>query len=156
MNGAIRAAWTARDAERALPLVSRIAADIAETNARLADLLQALRTARAARVRARAAGRGRTEGGRRTGAAGGNLEALRVEVAAVSARLEELLSELAGLGCRAHGGDGGVDFPAVLDGEPVLLCWRPGEADVRWWHARGAGPRDRVPLPASALAEREA
>lgn len=40
-----------------------------------------------------------------------------------------------------------VDFPAVLDGEPVYLCWQFGEDRVRWWHRRAEGFAGRRPLP---------
>lgn len=32
-----------------------------------------------------------------------------------------------------------VDFPAHLDGEPVLLCWQFGETQVAFWHGEGDG-----------------
>jgi len=27
-----------------------------------------------------------------------------------------------------------VDFPALVSGRPVWLCWRLGEDEVSWWH----------------------
>jgi len=27
-----------------------------------------------------------------------------------------------------------LDFPAELDGEPVLLCWLEGERELNWYH----------------------
>lgn len=27
-----------------------------------------------------------------------------------------------------------VDFPALVSGRPVWLCWRLGEDEVGWWH----------------------
>jgi len=32
-----------------------------------------------------------------------------------------------------------VDFPAVLDGQAVYLCWQFGEDRVRFWHRRAEG-----------------
>ncbi|MGZ6273145.1 MAG: DUF2203 family protein [Candidatus Limnocylindrales bacterium] len=32
-----------------------------------------------------------------------------------------------------------VDFPALVSGRPVWLCWRLGEAEVAWWHEISAG-----------------
>ncbi len=40
-----------------------------------------------------------------------------------------------------------VDFPAVLDGEAVYLCWQFGEDRVRFWHRRSDGFAGRQPLP---------
>ena len=39
--------------------------------------------------------------------------------------------------CRSRTSTRGlVDFPAVIDGEPALLCWRVGEERIGFWHAR--------------------
>jgi hypothetical protein len=27
-----------------------------------------------------------------------------------------------------------VDFPALVSGRPIWLCWRLGEGEVAWWH----------------------
>ena len=32
-----------------------------------------------------------------------------------------------------------VDFPAVLDGEKVYLCWQYGEKEIAYCHARSEG-----------------
>jgi hypothetical protein len=40
---------------------------------------------------------------------------------------------------------GMLDFPAMLDDQPVMLCWRVGEPDLRFWHKPGHG-RTRHPL----------
>jgi Uncharacterized conserved protein (DUF2203) len=39
-----------------------------------------------------------------------------------------------------------VDFPAVLDGEEVYLCWLEGEPSVAHWHEPDAGFAGRRPL----------
>src|ERR1043166_5919682 len=39
-----------------------------------------------------------------------------------------------------------IDFPSVMDGRPILLCWRLGEPDVGYWHETNAGFRGRRPL----------
>jgi hypothetical protein len=40
-----------------------------------------------------------------------------------------------------------VDFPALHDGEEVLLCWEVGEQDVAFWHGLDEGFAGRKPLP---------
>jgi len=40
-----------------------------------------------------------------------------------------------------------LDFPALLDGEPVLLCWREGEDEVVHYHGWNDGFAGRRPLP---------
>jgi hypothetical protein len=39
-----------------------------------------------------------------------------------------------------------VDFPAVIDGNEVYLCWELEEDDVAYWHDMDAGYGGREPL----------
>ena len=39
-----------------------------------------------------------------------------------------------------------VDFPAMLDGDEVYLCWELGEAEVGYWHDLEGGYGGREPL----------
>jgi hypothetical protein len=39
-----------------------------------------------------------------------------------------------------------VDFPALVSGRQVWLCWRLGEDEVGWWHELTAGVAGRRPL----------
>lgn len=32
-----------------------------------------------------------------------------------------------------------VDFPALVSGRPIWLCWRLGEERVQWWHETTEG-----------------
>jgi hypothetical protein len=62
-------------------------------------------------------------------------------VAACVAQLEEL-------GVLVKDLDRGlVDFPALRDGEEVLLCWEVGEDEVAFWHGVDEGFAGRKPLP---------
>src|SRR6476620_8376495 len=40
-----------------------------------------------------------------------------------------------------------VDFPALHEGEEVLLCWQLGEDEVAHWHRVDEGFAGRKPLP---------
>jgi hypothetical protein len=61
------------------------------------------------------------------------------EFAQLARELQEVTTELHLLGVQVKDADSGLlDFPAVRDGEPVLLCWQVGEPAVEWWH----GPED--------------
>jgi hypothetical protein len=40
-----------------------------------------------------------------------------------------------------------VDFPALHEGEEVLLCWPVGEDEVAHWHGVDEGFAGRKPLP---------
>ncbi len=39
-----------------------------------------------------------------------------------------------------------VDFPALVNGRPIWLCWRLGEDEVAWWHEADTGFDSRKPL----------
>lgn len=64
---------------------------------------------------------------------------LRREVERGAARIEELVDELRELGVELKGWDGLVDFPALLEGREVYLCWKYGEPEVAHWHEIDAG-----------------
>ena len=76
------------------------------------------------------------------------------ELAALHEQLEQRTTELAAivdelheLGVQVKDLDSGlVDFPALRDGEPVLLCWRLGEDEVAFWHGLEDGFAGRRPL----------
>jgi hypothetical protein len=39
-----------------------------------------------------------------------------------------------------------LDFPALRDGEEILLCWQVGEDEIRYWHGVEEGFAGRKPL----------
>jgi hypothetical protein len=43
--------------------------------------------------------------------------------------------------------EGLIDFPALRQGETVLLCWKLGEDEIGYWHTVEAGFAGRRPLP---------
>jgi hypothetical protein len=71
-------------------------------------------------------------------------EQLEHEAEAVARAVEELQA----LGVLVKDLDRGlVDFPALRDGEEVLLCWQVGEGEVAYWHGLEEGFAGRKPLP---------
>jgi len=57
-----------------------------------------------------------------------------------SLRLREYVDELRALGVEPKSGvEGLVDFPAMLNGRRVCLCWKLGESRVLFWHDLEAG-----------------
>jgi hypothetical protein len=57
------------------------------------------------------------------------------EFTTLARELQEVVEELTLIGVQLKDADTGLlDFPAVRDGEDVLLCWRVGEAGVEWYH----------------------
>lgn len=43
--------------------------------------------------------------------------------------------------------EGLLDFPAKRGDEDVLLCWKLGEDEIRYWHGIDEGFAGRKPLP---------
>jgi hypothetical protein len=39
-----------------------------------------------------------------------------------------------------------LDFPCVIDGQTVLLCWKLGEKEIGFWHTPEEGFAGRKPL----------
>ena len=39
-----------------------------------------------------------------------------------------------------------VDFPALVAGRQVWLCWQPGDRSIGWWHDLDTGFDGRRPL----------
>ncbi len=43
------------------------------------------------------------------------------------------------------------DFPYLLDGRIVYLCWKLGEEKIEWWHEIDSGYASRQALPHGAI-----
>jgi hypothetical protein len=41
-----------------------------------------------------------------------------------------------------------LDFPCVMDGKTVLLCWKLGEKEIGFWHSPEDGFAERKPVDA--------
>ena len=66
-------------------------------------------------------------------------------------QLDELFEEIESLGCSYKDWNfsvGLVDFPAMVGGKEVLLCWKSDEDSVEYYHEPEAGFAGRKPLPA--------
>ncbi len=63
-------------------------------------------------------------------------------------RLQDYVRELRELGAEPKDGLAGlVDFPAMIDGRVVYLCWKLDEPQIGFWHELDAGFPGRQPLP---------
>jgi hypothetical protein len=70
------------------------------------------------------------------------------ELKGAQARLDELVSQVRLAGVEIKGlAPLLLDFPSELGGEPVLLCWLEGDADLAWYHRLDLGFAGRRPLP---------
>jgi len=67
-------------------------------------------------------------------------EARTPEFSRLAAELEDLLNRLSAIGVEVKDAESGLlDFPALRDGDDVLLCWQLGEAAIEFWHGREEG-----------------
>ena len=67
-------------------------------------------------------------------------------------RLREYVEELRALGVEpAHGPEGIVTFPSILDDRRVSLSWKLGEPEVLYWHEVDAGYGRRQPLATDSV-----
>ncbi len=123
-----RRLFTPALANRALPLVSRIVADILDAGRQF----------------------------RLEEAASGSRDSTRLKQ--LRREVEGFMAELNEVGCVYKDGDfdlGLVDFPAIIDGKPVLLCWRSDEIEVAHYHDIDAGFAGRTPIPAELMTDDE-
>lgn len=118
--------FTPKEANQTLPLVKRIVADILNTGDRIRSLSAQIGT---------------------------NAESNPQIVQWVN-QLEELFEELESLGCSYKDWNftvGLVDFPAVIDGQEVFLCWRSDEEALKYYHEIDAGFTGRKLIPKEEL-----
>ena len=63
------------------------------------------------------------------------------------AALKDVVSEFEARGILIKDLDRGlIDFPAIIGGREVFLCWEQGEDDVDHWHELDSGYSGREPL----------
>jgi hypothetical protein len=61
--------------------------------------------------------------------------------------IKDALAEIDAIGVQVKDLDIGLlDFPCVVDGEIVLLCWKYGEEKIQFWHGLEEGFRGRKPI----------
>ena len=125
--------FTPDEANSALDQVRPLAERMVELRARLAELEDEQREV----VRI-VAGNGSGEG---VG------DARTPEFAKLARELQDVVDELTSTGIQLKDADTGLlDFPAIREGEDVLLCWSVGEPAVEWWHGLedGYAGRQRI------------
>jgi hypothetical protein len=70
------------------------------------------------------------------------------EVERVARELAKTIDEIVSHGAEVKDLDEGlIDFPALRHGETVLLCWKLGEDQIRYWHRIEDGFAGRQELP---------
>lgn len=128
--------YTVEEANRELPRVRPIVAQIAELSALRPDLEEQLRMAEYAVQRPNANGDDHARAQQARDAVQGAEEELLKAVLGLNSLGIQLKGPLEGL----------IDFPSYRDGELVELCWHVGEETVAHWHRIGEGFAGRKPL----------
>ena len=124
--------FTVEQANRMLPLVRRIVRDIVDTHGRWAKAVKSYETAAT---------------WTRADSPSTHLTALAGEEQRLATEMEGYRSEMRALGLEFKGFEQGlVDFPGERGGRPILLCWKLGEDEVKYWHEVADGYAGRQPL----------
>lgn len=72
------------------------------------------------------------------------------EVKRLAHNIEGYLKELEEIGCYYKDWNfqlGLVDFPSIINGEEVYLCWRTDEENINYYHGINEGYVSRKPIP---------
>ena len=132
--------FSVEEANHALPLVRSIVGDIVSFHTDLharSDRLQAVK--------------------RRNSALRGSmppefneeLAQMEIDLDRDAEKLQGFIAELEALGVELKDlSKGLVDFPGLIDGREVCLCWMQGESEVAFWHEVNAGFMGRQSLMA--------
>lgn len=127
--------YTVERANRTLPLVRRIVEDIVVNHQRWRERILELDLLASA-VRADAPDARATELEREAQVLARDIDAFEGELHRLGIVLKDRRLGL-------------IDFPAVVEGRQVWLCWRLGEPSVQFYHELDAGFGGRKPLTAA-------
>lgn len=114
--------FTPEEAEKTLPLVRKIVKDIINTAREMRLLAEEIE---------------------------GKVEENPV-IQKMADNINEFMRELEEIGCVYKDwnfSDGLVDFPAIIEGREVFLCWKGDEENISFYHEMDKGFTDRKPIP---------
>jgi hypothetical protein len=132
--------FSVEEANHALPLVRSIVADIVSFHSDLRERHERLQSVK-----------------RRNSSLRGSMPAefdeeltqMENDLHSDAGKLQGFIDELQALGVEVKDlGKGLVDFPGMIDGREVCLCWMLGESEVAFWHEVDAGFMGRQSLMA--------
>ena len=136
--------FTIQQANATLPLVRAIAADIVRLSRDIVD-----RRERLDHLNARRQADSRDLYSE-------ELSQMEEELQKDTHRLRDFAEELRQLGVELKSApEGLIDFPSMMDGRIVYLCWKHGEPEVMFWHELDAGFAGRQPLMAEPSLKHE-
>ncbi len=114
--------FTPKEAQKTLPLVKQIIRDIINNSFQIRTIVESM---------------------------GGEIYE-NAEVKKLAREIDGFIKELEEIGCHYKDWNfsiGLVDFPAIIDGREVYLCWRSDEDEIKYYHEIDEGFADRKPIP---------
>jgi len=120
--------FTPSEARRTIPLVKRIVKDILDTSREMRLIAEEI---------------------------GGDVEKDQ-RIKKLADNIEAFMQELEEIGCFFKDWNfavGLVDFPAIIDGKEVFLCWRSDEDDILYYHEVDSGYAGRKVIPPEELTD---
>lgn len=119
-----RQRFTVEQANKTLPLVRRVVADIVRTHEQVSEFQQRLELAKAAEQ-----------------------PAIQDQLQRSLEHLQDYLDELTEIGCELKDYRLGlIDFIGQHQGRDICLCWKLGEPTVAFWHELHTGFAGRQPI----------
>ena len=118
--------WTPGEAEKTLPLVKQIVKDILEKGHMVKTIAESM---------------------------GGDISE-NPEAEKYVNEIKGFIKELEEIGCSFKDWNfsiGLVDFPAIINGEEVELCWRSDEEHILFYHGNEEGYKGRKRIPEELL-----
>lgn len=133
--------FTLADANRTLPLISRIVRDLVERYPRWRELVDEYELMTSSQ---------------RADAPDPRVAQLERQVTGLAREIDGYIHEVTELGAEVRNplDSGLVDFPGVHDGGPIFFCWRLGEESIEHWHERDGGFAGRQPIDTLLFADR--
>ena len=118
--------FTPKEAQRTIPLVKQIIRDILNNSFQIRTIVDEL----------------------------GDVANENREVKQLADEIRGFINELEEIGCYYKDWNfsiGLVDFPAIINGEDVFLCWRSDEEEIKYYHRMNEGYAGRKEIPAHFL-----
>jgi len=120
--------FTPSEAKKTLPLVRKIVKDILDTSREMRMIADEI---------------------------GGDVEK-DPRIQKLADNIEEFMQELEEIGCYFKDWNfsiGLIDFPSIIEGKEVFLCWRSDEDDIMYYHEQDAGFAGRKIIPPEELTD---
>ncbi|MEO8879823.1 MAG: DUF2203 domain-containing protein [Gemmatimonadaceae bacterium] len=133
--------FTLADANRTLPLVSRIVRDLVTRYPAWRDLVEEYEVLTA---------------NQHAESPDPRLAQLERQVTALAREIDGYIHEVTELGAEVRSplDSGLVDFPGTHDGRSLFYCWKLGEDAIEHWHERDGGFAGRQSIDALEFADR--